>query len=159
MHSEFRDFLTRPFQLVRKIAVEREKRDDIWAVCTKVTTAYSQTGGFGGGDGNAKDGPLAALSDLSDNLYALRRELEDAEHAVLRLLLVVEQEDKDGERYAALLKKRYVERKNWTKVMSELEDAGYQCGHLQTVYQWHRQALSTAERKWEERNGSNDTNA
>ena len=152
MTDAFREYLHRPEQLAEKLKQTEEQLQEIWAVCTKMSTSFDRVGSSGGG-GDAKDGPLATYAQLARDLEQRREELNETENEMLNFFdAVLAKNPEYGVRDVLILRKRYIERTDWKNIQCALKRRGFQCGHLQTAYYWHKGALARAEKIWEETN-------
>lgn len=150
MTSALLDYLHRPRELAARLIDAGEQVQQMWAVCTKMSTSFDHVGG-GGSGGDAKDGPLAAYAQLAKDIEDRRRELEETENEMRQFLRRMKAANGEhGARDELILTKRYVEREEWSAIMQTLLKRGYQCTSLRTVFNWHRSALSRAEAFWQE---------
>ena len=144
----FRDLLD---ELARARArVERSREQILLAVsnCCTMTTNYDKVG-HGGGGGDARDGPLAALGDLMDEHRNLWRQLHTLKVELRSVYLRLRE---DGyEKAAGVLEYRYDDDLEWSDVLEQLREDGMDPGTMRTLYRWHLDALGRAERVWKER--------
>lgn len=150
MTDAFLEYLHRPRGLAARLIDADESVQQMWAVCTKMSTSFGQVGGGSSGGGDAKDGPLAAYAQLASDIEERRRELEETENEMRDFLHRAKESDREhGTRDELILRKRYVERQEWNAVMSALLAAGYRCTCLRTVFNWHRSAVERTRMIWE----------
>lgn len=159
MTEAFREYIYEPRRLVKQYRRTLEQRLKLWANCTKTTATLGGIAG-GTGGGGAKDGANAALADLNAKLVQLADDYKAASDEMLLFLSVVRRDpgNEHGKRDAEILKLRYAARLGWGTVLKKLNDEGYHCQSLRTVYKWHADALARSERKWEEIYGKPDKN-
>ena len=154
MTAAFREYLYRPQHLRERLQRAEERLSEVWANCTRMTAQYGGCGGMGGSGGSAKDGALAAYSDLHD-VRQLEQDFENAVGDMLRFLQAVADSDpRHGKRDAIILRERYLKQHSWEDTILALHKAGFSCGHIQTAYYWHRCALRRGEQLWEESHGT-----
>lgn len=153
MTPEFREYVYRPRNLRRLAQTAAIRRLQIWAACTRMSTAFGDVAGRGGGDNGAKDGKLAALSDANNICLVLEGALKDAETGMLVFAKTVEHaETKHAKRDADLLRLRYARCLPWSVVQNEMNRRGHICENERTIYKWNRDALDRIEKLWEATN-------
>ena len=149
MTDAFREYLYRPADLAKELRDAEEQAHQLWAVCTKMTTSFGNVGGGSGGD--AKDGALAAYAELAKGIEKRRAELEETENEMREFLISMYLDDSVyGTRDELILRMKYLEHAKWDAIYRALRRRGFWCGHMNTAYNWHRQALARAEKYWEE---------
>jgi hypothetical protein len=144
----FRDLLAELERVRDQLARSREKLLLAVSNCCTMTTNYDKVG-HGGGGGDARDGPLAALGDLMDKHRHLERRIHNLKveiYMVGRKLRTAGHEEA-----AAILKYRYSEDLEWADVLEKLREDGMDPGTMRTLYRWHLDALGRAEKVWKER--------
>jgi len=144
----FRDLLD---ELARARArLERSREQILLAVsnCCTMTTNYDKVG-HGGGGGDARDGPLAALGDLMDEHRYWQSRVHNLKVEIFHVNLKLREDGK--EKAAGVLKYRYSDDLEWSDVLEQLREDGMDPGTMRTLYRWHLDALGRAERVWKER--------
>ena len=145
------DYLLRPRSLDAMLREMDGQLEELWAVCTKMSTSFGQVGGRGGGGGDAKDGAAASYSDFVLKRERVRKQLEQAEDEILTFLRKLEGSGhRSARRDAEILRWRYVFRFDWDFIHRRLVHHGYRCETLRTVYNWHTGAVIRAAKYWEE---------
>lgn len=142
----FRDLLD---ELARaRACIERSREQILLAVsnCCTMTTNYDKVG-RGGGGGDARDGPLAALGDLMDAHRELWSEYRELKVMLLRLLRTLR--ERGCKREEKILLYRYNDDLEWDDVMFMLAEDGIAPGSMRTLFRWHRGALEQADKIWE----------
>lgn len=153
MSPAFREYLYRPRELRKQALDAAIQKLQLWGLCTRTSAPSGENGGRGGGDDGAKDGKLALLIDANDLCRRLDKELEVTIKEMLAFSKIVETADtKYAKRDAAILKLRYVRCRHWDSVFRDLNDRGFKCDTLRTVFKWNRDALKRIEKIWEETN-------
>ena len=120
------------------------------SACCNVTTNFDRVG-HGGGGGDARDGPIAALADLLDEQKRSWKELQLELYRIEWLAVML---DRRGfYREAVILRWRYGRDDPWCDVETALRNNDFDPGSARTLYRWHRIALDEARKLWEEQHG------
>lgn len=120
----------------------RRKLDLLEARALNVT---SQLTGMPRGGNSDRDAVLAALADATADYY---RRLAEAEQHELNVLQFIDAIPDQMQRI--ILKLRYIDRKRWPGVLSELERFGEQMDRA-TMFRLHGKALNAARELYKER--------
>lgn len=149
--DDFREYLNRPRDLIAQLNDIDVRAEGLWDACTKVSTTFGSECVRGSG-GSSKDGPLAAYADVVGDRELIKIELAETLHEMKDFLTRVERlGGEHGARDAELLRSRYIKLYSWPEVIEALAQAGFECGCLRTVHNWHLGSLERAEQIWEER--------
>lgn len=119
----------------------RRKLDLLEARALNVT---SQLTGMPRGGSSDRDAVLAALADATADYY---RRLAEAEQHELNVLQFIDAIPDQMQRI--ILKLRYIDRKRWPGVLSELERFGEQMDRA-TMFRLHGKALNAARELYKE---------
>lgn len=119
----------------------RRKLDLLEARALNVT---SQLTGMPRGGSSDRDAVLASLADATSDYY---RRLAEAEQHELEVLSFIDSIPNQMQR--VILKLRYIDRKRWPGVLSELERFGEQMDRA-TMFRLHGKALNAARELYKE---------
>lgn len=142
MNAEFTAFLYRPRELHDRISDLAADIIGSLAACTNTTAKYGATGGGGGGGGDSKDGKLAVYADLKGRYVSVSHDYEDAVEAVIRFATGLE-----NRRDAKIIYLRYAKRMEMPQILERMKKEGNNIT-LRTLYNWHNDAVSRAEKLW-----------
>lgn len=136
-----REYLNSVLESRMEIKRVRRKLDLLEARALNVT---SQLTGMPRGGSSDRDAVLAALADATADYY---RRLAEAEQHELNVLQFIDAIPDQMQRI--ILKLRYIDRKRWPGVLSELERFGEQMDRA-TMFRLHGKALNAARELYKE---------
>lgn len=138
-----REYLNSVLESRMEIKRIKRKLDLLEARALNVT---SQLTGMPRGGGSDRDAVLAALADATADYY---RRLAEAEQHELEVLSFIDSIPEQMQRI--ILKLRYVDRRRWSGVLSELEKFGETMDRA-TMFRLHGKALNAARKLYKEKN-------
>lgn len=145
MTDRLSEILHKPGELRRQSNELRERCSALRCSCQSTTARYGGCSG-GPGTGGPRDTTWAALADADEKLRRCRKELEEAEARLNRLLKKLKSAfPENGHRDHDLLWNRYMLGRTWLDTQKALAAAGHKDPTLRTVYNWHRAALERCE--------------
>ena len=145
MTDRLSEILHKPGELRRQSNELRERCSALRCSCQSTTARYG--GCIGGpGTGGPRDTTWAALADAAEKLRWCRKELEEAEDRLNRLLKKLKTTfPEDGDRDYDLLWNRYMLGLTWPETQRALATTGHKDTTLRTLYNRHRSALDRCE--------------